>query len=107
MKTVNTESAIPLNHVNWHLVTLPVGNLSKMEVLRTLSFSACPARFKGMSNDSVHIEILGATPEAIAATEIQLRQALADQQLRKEINQKSSSRIYEIVEAVIAKVTGH
>lgn len=104
---MNTEPAIPLNSVNWHLITLPVGNLSEMEVLRTLSFSACPARFKGMSNDSVLIEILGATPEAIAATEIQLRQALADQQLRKEINQKSNRRIDEIVEAVIAKVTGH
>ena len=107
MKPVNTEFLIPLKHVDWHLTTLPVGNLSEMEVLRALSFSACPARFKGMSNDSAHIEILGATPEATAAMEIQLRQALADQQLRKEINQKSSSRIHEIVETVIAKVAGH
>lgn len=107
MKPVNTEFLIPLKHADWHLTTLPVGNLIEMEVMRALSFSACPARFKGMSEDSVHIEILGTTPEATAEVEIQLRQALADQQLRKVINQKSSSRIHEIVEAVLAKVTGH
>lgn len=104
---MNTESAIPLNSVNWHLITLPVGNLSELEILRALSFSACPARYKDISKDGANIEILGATPEAVAAIEHQLRQALTDQQLRREINRKSSGRIHEIVEAVIAKVTGH
>lgn len=31
---MNTESAIPLNSVNWHRITLPVGNLSELEILR-------------------------------------------------------------------------
>lgn len=78
-----------------------------MDIQRAISFSACPARFKNMSNVGAIIEVLGASPEAIVSIELQIRQALTDQQLRKEILQKSDPRIQDIVEAVIAKVTGN
>lgn len=98
-------STATLTHSQWQEVKLPIGNLEAQEVLRALGFSMAPARCSGISEGYANIEILG-VPEELTAIELQLRQALTDQQLRKEINQRSNRKINEIVEAVIAKVTG-
>jgi len=98
--------ATPITYSEWQEVRLPIGILEEIEVLRALSFSTVPVRCLDISHGYANIRIL-AVSQDFPALERELQQALTDQQLRKEINQRSNPKINEIIEAVIAKVTGH
>lgn len=102
-KLISTAS---LTQSEWQEVRLPIWDLNEAEVVRALAFSFAPARYLGISGEHASIKILAASEEEFTALELQLRQALTDQQLRKEINQRSNPRINQIVETVIAKVIG-
>lgn len=99
-------STLVQGQAGWIQIDIPVNNTSEPDVLRAITYSASRIRYVGIESDKFKIDVFGETPKEQATAEIQFRHALADQQLRKEIELRASARISEIVDAVVCKVSG-
>ena len=90
---------------SWQEVSLPADILEE-DILRVLRCTGFPSRYAGPAQGGQVIEVFCASTKEASEAEALLRQALADQQLRREIEEKSGDRITRIVDAVVFRVSG-
>lgn len=89
----------------WKAIDLP-SSLLEEDIFRALRALPVPARYSGLEQDVHRIEICCASIIVESEAETHLRQAVADQMLRRKIEARAGDRIAGIVDAVVLRVSG-